>query len=217
DDTFDRRIGGREIGFDSPEGDELTRSEFQEAVSIMASHGAHVAALTAPYSPPTMSGSRVGIPDRSSYNPRWIDRWKGDRRAVATRNASSVPVIALNRFLDPDGGWTDTVNGVGTRGPDRTHLSPEGADLVAGWLAPQLVRLARAPVPTVNASVGVPPASGRPYACVADASTRCGAVRRRRIPAIAAVVTARVAIPPTHRPARGPRSRHTQPTIRPPV
>ncbi|HMG25611.1 MAG TPA: acyltransferase family protein [Acidimicrobiia bacterium] len=162
DDTFDRRVSGREIGFDSPEGDELTRSEFQEAVSIMASHGAHVAALTAPYSPPTMSGSRVGIPDRSSYNPRWIDRWNGDLRAVATRNASSVTVIDLNRFLDPDGGWTDTVNGVGTRGPDRTHLSPEGADLVAGWLAPQLVRLARAPVPTVNASVGVPPASGPP-------------------------------------------------------
>ena len=36
------------------------------------------------------------------------------------------------------------------------HLSPEGADLVANWLAPRVVRLARAPVPTANASVGAP-------------------------------------------------------------
>jgi SGNH domain (fused to AT3 domains) len=72
DDTLDRRIGGREIAFDSPEGDELTRNELQEAISILASHGAHVAALTTPYSPPEISGVRIGIPERSSYNPRWI-------------------------------------------------------------------------------------------------------------------------------------------------
>jgi hypothetical protein len=73
------------------------------------------------------------------------------------RSASSVTIIDLNRFLGPGGDWTDTVDGVSVRGPDKTHLSPEGADLVAGWLAPQLVRLARAPVPTTNASVGVAP------------------------------------------------------------
>jgi peptidoglycan/LPS O-acetylase OafA/YrhL/lysophospholipase L1-like esterase len=156
DDTFDRRIDGREIAFDSPEGDELTRSELQEAISILGSHGAHVVALTTPYSPPIVSGSRIGLPDRSSYNPRWIDRWNEDLRACAPRNASSMTIIDLNRFLGPAGVWTGTVNGVSTRGPDGTHLSPEGADLVAGWLAPQLVRLAREPVPTANASVGVP-------------------------------------------------------------
>ena len=67
-----------------------------------------------------------------------------------------MTIIDLNRFLGPAGVWTGTVNGVSARGPDGTHLSPEGADLVAGWLAPQLVRLAREPVPTANASVGVP-------------------------------------------------------------
>ncbi len=105
------------------------------------------------------AGGILGPAERSSYNPRWIDRWNGNLRAVATRNASSVTIIDLNRFLDPDGGWTDTVNGVSARGPDRTHLSPEGADMVAGWLAPQLVRLARAPAATANASVGAAPAS----------------------------------------------------------
>ena len=155
DDTLDRRIGGREITFDSTEGDELTRSELQEAVSILASHGAHVVALTTPYSPPEPTGARIGIPERSSYNPRWIDRWNEDLRAVATRNASSVTITDLNRFLAPDGGWTGTVNGVSVRGPDKTHLSPEGADMVATWLAPQLVRLARPSAATANASLGV--------------------------------------------------------------
>jgi lysophospholipase L1-like esterase len=155
DDTLDRRIGGRVITFDSPEGDELTRNELQEAISILASHGAHVLALTTPYSPPEVTGARIGMPERSSYNPRWIDRWNEDLRAVATRNASSVSIIDLNRFLAPDGGWTGTVNGVNARGPDKTHLSPEGADMVATWLAPQLVRLARPSAATANASVGV--------------------------------------------------------------
>jgi lysophospholipase L1-like esterase len=156
DDTFDRRIDGHEIAFDTPEGDELTRNELQGAISTLASHGAHVAALTTPYSPPVINGSRVGIPERSSYNPRWIDRWNEDLRAAATRDASSVTIIDLNRFLDPAGIWTDTVNGVSARGPDGTHLSLEGADIVANWVAPQLFRLARAPAPTANASVGAP-------------------------------------------------------------
>jgi lysophospholipase L1-like esterase len=154
DDTLDRRIGGREITFDSPEGDELTRSELQEAVSILASH-AHMSSRSPRRTHPRANGARIGIPERSSYNPRWIDRWNDDLRAVATRNASSVTITDLNRFLAPEGGWTGTVNSVSVRGPDKTHLSPEGADMVATWLAPQLVRLARPSAATANASVGV--------------------------------------------------------------
>ena len=180
DDTFDRRIDGHEIAFDSPEGDELTRSDLQGAISILASHGAHVVALTTPYSPPAMGGSRVGIPERSSYNPRWIDRWNQDLRFAATRNASSVTIIDLNRFLDPAGVWTGAVNGVSARGADGTHLSPEGADLVANWLAPQLVRLARAPAPTANASVGVPARSVLRGASARSCGSGCSRSARGR-------------------------------------
>jgi lysophospholipase L1-like esterase len=72
-----------------------------------------------------------------------------------------VTIADLNHFLGPEGKWADVVNGVKVHSYDKMHLSPEGADLVAGWLAPELVRLARAPAPTANASVGVP-ASGPP-------------------------------------------------------
>ena len=156
DDAFDRRIDGRIIPFDSTAGDLLTRSELQEAITILSSNGARVVALTTPYSPPFLTWPRIGTLDRSSYNPRWVDRWNGHLRALAIQNPSTVTIVDLNQFLDPGGEWTGTVNGVNVRGTDSMHVSPEGADLVAGWLGPQLVRLARAPAPTANASVGGP-------------------------------------------------------------
>jgi peptidoglycan/LPS O-acetylase OafA/YrhL/lysophospholipase L1-like esterase len=152
DDTFDRRIDGREIMFDSPEGDDLTRNELQEAVTLLSASGARVVMLTTPYN--VIGWPRRVRLDRSTYNPAWVDRWNTSLREVATRNPAKASIVDLNGFLDPDGKWSDTLDGVKVHTYDKMHLSPEGADLVANWLAPQVVRLARAPVPTANASVG---------------------------------------------------------------
>jgi peptidoglycan/LPS O-acetylase OafA/YrhL/lysophospholipase L1-like esterase len=157
DDAFDRRINGQEIDFDTPAGDQLTRSELQEAFGALSAGGARVVVLTTPYS--VIGWPRQIRLDRSAYNAAWIDRWNEDLRAVATKNPGKVSILDLNHLLCPDGAWTATVNGVQVRAVDKMHLSDAGADLVAGWLAPQLVRLARAPVPTANASVGSPPQS----------------------------------------------------------
>jgi len=154
DDTFDRRIDGQEIMFDSPEGDDLTRNELQEAVTLLSGSGAHVVLLTTPYN--VIGWPRRVRLDRSTYNPAWVDRWNESLRAVATRNPATATIVDLNRFLDPEGKWSDTLDGVKVHTDDKMHLSPEGADLVANWLAPQVFRLARAPVPTANASVGAP-------------------------------------------------------------
>ena len=159
DDAFDRRIDGQVINYDSPAGDNLTRSDLEQAISILSSGGARVVVLTTPY-------NVIGWPrriqiDRSAYNPSWVDRWNTNLRAVATGHPNTVTIADLNHFLGPDGKWDDLVNGVKIHTYDKMHLSPEGADLVAGWLSPELVRLARSPTPTVNASVGVPP-SGPP-------------------------------------------------------
>jgi lysophospholipase L1-like esterase len=154
DDAFDRRIDGREVMFDSPEGDELVRNELQEAVTLLSASGARVVVLTTPYH--VIGWPRRVRLDRSAYNASWVDRWNNNLRAVATRNPSAVTIVDLNRFLGPEGKWTDSLFGVKVRSHDKMHLSPEGADLVAGWLAPQVVRLARAPVPSANASVGTP-------------------------------------------------------------
>jgi peptidoglycan/LPS O-acetylase OafA/YrhL/lysophospholipase L1-like esterase len=154
DDTFDRRIDGREIMFDSPEGDDLTRNELQEAVTLLSGSGARVVMLTTPYN--VIGWPRRVRLDRSTYNPAWVDRWNTSLREVATRNPAKATIVDLNGFLDPDGKWSDTLQGVKLHTYDKMHLSPEGADLVANWLVPQVVRLARAPVPTANASVGGP-------------------------------------------------------------
>ena len=108
--------------------------------------------LTTPYN--VIGWPRRVRLDRSTYNPAWVDRWNESLRAVATRNPATATIVDLNRFLDPEGKWSDTLDGVKVHTDDKMHLSPEGADLVANWLAPQVLRLARAPVPTANASVG---------------------------------------------------------------
>ncbi|HMF83751.1 MAG TPA: acyltransferase family protein [Acidimicrobiia bacterium] len=155
DDAFDRRIDGREIDYDSPAGDNLTRSELEQAVTILSSGGARVVVLTTPYN--VIGWPRRVRVDRSAYNPSWVDRWNTNLRAVATGHPNTVTIADLNHFLGPDGRWDDVANGVKLHTSDKMHLSPEGADLVAGWLAPELVRLARAPAPTANASVGGAP------------------------------------------------------------
>jgi peptidoglycan/LPS O-acetylase OafA/YrhL/lysophospholipase L1-like esterase len=154
DDAFDRRIDGQEIDFDTPQGDDLTRSDLQEAFGVLSAGGARVVALTTPYS--VIGWPRQVRLDRSAYNSAWVDRWNNDLRAVATRNPGTVSIVDLNHLLCPGGAWTETVDGVDVRRFDKMHLSDVGADLVANWLGPQLVRLARAPAPTANASVGVP-------------------------------------------------------------
>jgi peptidoglycan/LPS O-acetylase OafA/YrhL/lysophospholipase L1-like esterase len=155
DDAFDRRVNGQEITFDSPAGDQLTRNELQEAITMLSAGGARVVALTAPYH--VIGWPRQVRLDRSSYNPVWVNRWNDNLRAVATHNPTTTTIIDFNRFLCPEGKWTDNINGVNVRRLDKMHLSDEGADMAASWLAPQLVRLARAPVPTANASIGTPP------------------------------------------------------------
>ncbi len=123
-------------------------------MTLLSASGARVVVLTTPYH--VIGWPRRVRLDRSAYNASWVDRWNNNLRAVATRSPSAVTIVDLNRFLGPEGKWTDSLFGVKVRSHDKMHLSPEGADLVAGWLAPQVVRLARAPVPSANASVGTP-------------------------------------------------------------
>ena len=54
-----------------------------------------------------------------------------------TRARSSV--LDLNKVLDPEGHWTDSVDGVTVRISDRMHLSTAGADLAARDLVPQIL------------------------------------------------------------------------------
>ena len=145
DDAFDRRIDGQEIMFDSPEGDDLTRNELQEAVTVL-SEAEPTSCCSRRRT--TSSGGPVGCAStgRRTTGPGSIAGTTAC--AVATRNSASATIVDLNQFLDPDGKWSEPLQGVTVHTYDKMHLSPEGADLVANWLAPQVVHLARGPVPT---------------------------------------------------------------------
>ena len=123
-------------------------AELQQAVDILGKNGAHVVFLTAPYY--VLGWPQQIVVNRSHYNPSWIDRWNGFLRDVAAANPGKVTVLDLNKFLDPDGHWTDSVDGVTVRISDRMHLSAAGADLAARDLVPQILASLRRPTPTVD-------------------------------------------------------------------
>jgi peptidoglycan/LPS O-acetylase OafA/YrhL/lysophospholipase L1-like esterase len=140
-DVFDRRINGQVIKFDTPEGAALARQDLHTALRLLSSRGAHVVLLTTPY---YVLGWPWNIEvDRSPLFAPWIDRYNNIERSLADADPRDVSVVDLNRYLDPDGHWTDTVAGIKVRTFDRTHLSLEGAAYVAKWLTPMLAPLRR--------------------------------------------------------------------------
>jgi lysophospholipase L1-like esterase len=156
-DTFDRRVDGRVVPFDTPAGQQLAMGELQQAVDIFSSRGARVVFLTAPYY--VMGWPQQIVVNRSQYNPAWIDRWNGFLRDLAGANPGKVSVVDLNKVLDPAGRWTDTVDGVSVRISDRMHLSAAGADLAARDVVPQILAAMHQPLP--------PPPTAAPAAAAA--------------------------------------------------
>jgi hypothetical protein len=137
-DAFDRRIAGNEIKFDTDAGIQLAQQDMEGAVSVLSASGAKVIMLTTPYY--TLGWPQKVDVDRSPLHEPWIDRYNNDVvRAVAARHPDTMSVIDLNRYLDPAGTWTDTVNGIKVRSFDRCHLSELGSNYVAWWLAPQIL------------------------------------------------------------------------------
>ena len=81
--------------------------------------------------------------ERSSMHKPWIDRYNLLQRAVVQRSGGRASILDLNKYIDPDGVWTDTVNGMKVRTFDKMHLSADGAQYVAKWIVAQLPRLTR--------------------------------------------------------------------------
>jgi peptidoglycan/LPS O-acetylase OafA/YrhL len=139
-DAVDRRIDGQEVAFDSPQGEELMRKDLRDAIDVLTARGARVIVLNAPYN---RQPWRLPVdPRRSSFNNSWVDRQNSVAFEVASEDADRATLLDLNHFLDPDGRWTDTVEGVHVRAADTVHLSDAGADLVASWALPPALALA---------------------------------------------------------------------------
>jgi len=134
---WDRRVDGRVVEFDTPEGDALAASELDEAFATLSSGGAPVLALTMPVTDWTTWGLQLADEDRSVNNPAWVAHWNDLVRQAAARNPA-VTVADVGDLLTPGGEFRADIDGVAVRAGDRLHLTEAGQDLVAEWLVPQL-------------------------------------------------------------------------------
>ncbi len=148
-DTTDRLINGVVRKFDTPVGAALATHDIQLATDILSERDARVAWLTLPYS--KQGWDHQIDHERSAFNDAWVNRWNLILRDATADAPDQTAVLDLCTFVDPEGTWTDTVNGVQVRMPDLIHFSDAGADLVAQWAVPQLLALARDPdaAPTI--------------------------------------------------------------------
>jgi peptidoglycan/LPS O-acetylase OafA/YrhL/lysophospholipase L1-like esterase len=165
-DMFDRRINGQVIKFDTPAGAALAESDESQAIKLLSARGARVVVLTTPYY--VLGWPQQVEVDRSPLYKPWTDMYNGYQRAVAKQAGGKVAILDLNRLLDPNGVWTDTVDGIQVRTFDKCHLSTAGANFVAKWLTPQLAKLA---------PQAAKPISGAHGLAVATTSIRLGLLR----------------------------------------
>jgi hypothetical protein len=155
-DMYDRRVGGEVLRWGTNGLDRFLTSELDHAVTVLASTGARVVLLTAPYFDPPDLASRA---DRyqSLFEHDRVDHWNDLLRGVAQSHTDSVTVVDLHTYLAPHGELLTSIAGVENIRSDGIHFSPQGADVVARWLSPKIVRFAnegRLPAVSANASVG---------------------------------------------------------------
>ncbi len=140
-DVFDRQINGEWLRLGTVEYDRYFLSELDQASSMLAAQGAKVVILTTPYfARPELVGS---TPDAyNEYQPSRVDRINALFRDFSVRNPGRYTLLDLNRFVSPQGRFTDTLRGQLIR-DDGVHFTKAGADMVAQWLAPKIQAVAR--------------------------------------------------------------------------
>jgi peptidoglycan/LPS O-acetylase OafA/YrhL len=136
-DTLDLKIEGHLLEVGTPEWNAYASSELQGAVDVLSSRGAKVMLLTAPCFKPRKLALDAGALER--LNPRRVAQLNDLYREYALQHAAQVDLVDLSGLVCPEGEYTDLViDGVKLR-DDGVHFTPEGADLVARWLAPQII------------------------------------------------------------------------------
>ena len=137
-DTYDMNVEGRSLEFGAPETDAYVLDGLEQAVDVLSSRGATVVLLTAPY-PEKRDLALDGRTNR--VDPKRIDVLNRLYRTVVEERPNEATVVDLNGYLGSMGN-PDAVDGMDLR-IDDLHFTPEGSDMIAGWLAPQLVSIAR--------------------------------------------------------------------------
>jgi peptidoglycan/LPS O-acetylase OafA/YrhL len=134
----DRVHDGVVMHLGQPAYDAYISQELDLAIRVLAARGAKIVLATTPYfaQQEEANGAPVDADD-----PSRVDELNQLLRGAAQRAPSIASVVDLNRYLDPDGTYQASLNGVRVRTDDGVHISELGSRLVAAWMAPRLHEL----------------------------------------------------------------------------
>jgi hypothetical protein len=137
---MDAKVGGGYQHVGQPTFDAYLLAQLDQAVRIAGTGGAHVALLTASYT------RRAERPDGGLYpedQPARVDAWNALLRQETADHPGTVVDLDLASVTCPGGAFTWTVGGMRIRS-DGLHFTPAGVRrVIAPWLLPRLVDLAR--------------------------------------------------------------------------
>ena len=137
--TWDRRVNGKVIPFDSDEGQALREGEIEEAVVDLLTGTPTVVLLKSPAIDWVGYGAAlIEDEDRSVNNPEWIRLWNESLERVADRHPGKVFVLDTNELLSPGNRFSFDVDGVKMRTIDGLHLTEGAQRMLGNWLWAQL-------------------------------------------------------------------------------
>jgi len=140
--AMDRLYQGRYQHLGQPSFDAYERANLERAVSVLGAGGAHVVLMTSPYYD---SGEQLDGQPWDEDDPARVDILNAMIESVAAEHPGQVSVIPLNRYLDPDGHYTASIDGQVMRFADGVHTTQEAGTYLAPKILPQLAAAGRSP------------------------------------------------------------------------
>jgi peptidoglycan/LPS O-acetylase OafA/YrhL len=136
-DTLNLRVGGRLLKVGTPEWHDYALEELGHTVDVLSARGAEIMLLTSPCLNPPDLGLDAAADIR--VNPQAVGELNDLYREGALQRPDQVVLVDLASYVCPGGEDDDfAIDGVLLR-EDGAHFTPEGADIVARWLIPQII------------------------------------------------------------------------------
>ncbi len=136
-DTLELKVGGRLLEVGTSGWRAYALNELSHAVDVLSSDGAEVMLLTAPCFKPR--DLEIDAAAKVRLDPQRVKDLNDLYWEFARQHADRVVIADLNHLACPEGEYTDvTIDGVDLR-EDGVHFTPDGADVVARWLMPEII------------------------------------------------------------------------------